>query len=209
MDRIEHPHNERSRRTRAAVLDATWRLLEEEGASSVTMASVAARAGVSRRAIYLHFASRGDLLLALHEHVDRVLDLEASVRPVREAPDGVALLRELAAHLARYHPRILRIDRALEAARRSDADVARLWDQGLQVWHDGCREIARRLSDEDRLAPPFTVETAADLLVALMRHDLLESLIVDRGWSPERYRDTLAEIMIRMLVRDAGQETSA
>jgi AcrR family transcriptional regulator len=201
MDRIDPPQNERSRRTRAAVLDATWKLLEEEGAAGVTMASVASRAGISRRAVYLHFASRGELLLALHEHVDDVLDLESSLRPLREAPDGVTLLKELAAHVARFHPKILRIDRALEGARHSDPDVAKLWEQGLRTWRAGCRRIVQRLADEKRLAKPFTVETAADLLLGLMRHDLLETLVVDRGWPPERYRDTLAEIMIRMLVR--------
>src|SRR6266508_6390719 len=69
LDSVEEPRNARSRRTRAALLDATRALLEEHGTEWLTMAAVAERAGVSRRAVYLHFASRAELLTELFGHV--------------------------------------------------------------------------------------------------------------------------------------------
>lgn len=200
MDRIEEPQNLRSRRTRAAVLDAAWHLLEERGADHTTMSAVAERAGVSRRALYLHFSSRAELLLALHAHVDDQLDLAASVRPILEAADAVAALEAFIAHLASYHPRIARVDLALLQAGHTDPDVAELVAQGERRWYEGCLRIAQGLADEGRLAQPWTADEAADLLWSLMFPEGLERLTVVRGWSPDRYRELWTALLLRTLV---------
>jgi AcrR family transcriptional regulator len=200
VDRIDEPQNRRSRRTRAAILDAAWQLLEEHGVKRMTMAAVAERAGVSRRALYLHVASRAELLLALHDHVDEQLDLAASLQPIIDAPDAAAALEAFATHVASYHARTMSIDLAVLRARSEDADVEVLVEQGIERWHAGCRELAQRLDDEHRLATPWTVTTAADLLWTFMFPDTLERLTVDRGWPTERYGDLLAVLLRRTLV---------
>ncbi|HCT78525.1 MAG TPA: TetR family transcriptional regulator, partial [Micromonosporaceae bacterium] len=58
----EEPRNARSRRTREALLMATRELIEQDGFAGTTLAAIAERAGVSHRALYLHFSSRGELL---------------------------------------------------------------------------------------------------------------------------------------------------
>src|ERR687897_152858 len=50
--------------------------------------------------------------------------LAESLRGVWEAPDAVSALDEWAAHLARYHPRLLAVDRALQAVWHHDPDAA-------------------------------------------------------------------------------------
>lgn len=200
MDRIDEPQNRRSRRTRAAVLDAAWWLLEEHGPEQTTMGAVAERAGVSRRALYLHFASRAELLLALHAHVDEQLDLVTSLQPVVDAPDAVSALEELAAHLAHYHPKILTIDLALLRIQDEDPDVAALLAQGMELWHQACRSITQRLADEGRLAEPWTVDTAADLIWSFMFPETLQRLTAGRGWSTERYGELLTLALQRTLV---------
>jgi AcrR family transcriptional regulator len=199
-DRIDHPRNERSRRTRRAILDATWALLESVGPEGTTMAAVAERAGITRRALYLHVTSRAELFLAVHAHVDERLDLGASIRPVAEASDAVGALEEFAAHLARYHPKILSLDIALLAEARNDLDVAELVERGALMWRDECRNIAARLADEGRLAEPWSVDTAADLLWTFMFPETLQRLNTQRGWSPDTYRDLLAVVFRRTLV---------
>ncbi len=199
--KIDTPQNVRSRRTRAAILDAAWKLIEEEGAEELSMAEVARRAGVTRRAIYLHFASRGELLLALFDHINETLDLAASNRPIFEAPDALAALDAAAAHVARFHARILPLARAIDQARRSDPDAEAFWQRAMQDWYAGCRMLASGLAAEGRLAEPWTVGTAADLLWALMSVELLEDLTVDRGWSQELYAERLALLARRTLTR--------
>jgi AcrR family transcriptional regulator len=195
QESIGEPRNARSRRTRTALLAAARAQLEEHGAESLTMAAAAERAGVSRRAVYLHFASRTELLTALFGYVSEQEGLTASLEPVWRAPDAATALEEWAGHLARFHPRILAVARAVERVRRTDPDAARHWELVMTDQLACCRRLATRLAGERRLAKPWTVQTATDMLWALMSFDLLEELLVDRGWSTRRYRTHLAALL--------------
>jgi AcrR family transcriptional regulator len=205
LDAIEEPRNARSRRTRAALLDATRALLEEHGTESLTMAAVAERAGVSRRAVYLHFATRAELLTELFAYVSEQEGLAASLGPVWAAPDAAAALDAWARHLARFHPRILAVARAIERVRRVDPDAAAHWRLVMADQQACCQRLAAWMARERRLAPPWTVPTAADMLWALMSFDLLEELLVDRGWSVRRYRTHLAALFRSTFLCDPGR----
>lgn len=185
------PQNARSRRTRSALLQAAREIIEGEGLPALTMAAVAERAGISRRAIYLHFESRTQLVTALFDHVNEQEDLTSSLRGVAGSPDAETMIAEWAAHLGRFHPRIARVARAVQQARETDEDAARHWRLVQDDWHRLCRRVARRARDEGRLAPPWTLETMADMLQALMSLDVLETLVRERGWSPEEYSEHL------------------
>ena len=56
--------------------------------ASLTMAEVAAQAGVSRQAVYLHFTDRTALLVALMRHVDE--GRAAKVAAIAKAPSARA-----------------------------------------------------------------------------------------------------------------------
>src|SRR6266540_2988399 len=148
LDSVEEPRNARSRRTRAA-------LLEGHGAESLTMAAVAERAGVSRRAVYLHFASRAELLAELFGHVSEQEGLAASLQPVWDAPDATTALDQWARHLARFHPRILAVARAIQRVRRVDPDAAAHWELVMADQQACCHRLAAWLAREHRLAPPW------------------------------------------------------
>jgi AcrR family transcriptional regulator len=203
-DAIEDPRNARSRRTRGALLAAARSLLEERGTESLTMAAVAERAGVSRRAVYLHFSSRTELLAELFGYVSEQEGLDASLAPVWQAPDAAAALDEWARHLARFHPRILAVARAVQRARRVDPAAARHWELVMADQQDCCRRLATWLAREQRLASPWTVPTATDMLWALMSFDLLDALLTDRGWSPRRYRTHMAALLSSTFVAPAA-----
>ena len=151
---VHRPTNARGRRTRAALLNAARALLEEHGFSMLTMADVAERASVTRRAVYLHFRSRSDLVGALFEYVAETEGLVDSLQRVRSAPDAVTALDEWARHEASYHVRILGVARALEHVGREDPDAAS-WRESIAAHQQfDCRLLAQRLADEQRLAHP-------------------------------------------------------
>ena len=199
MDRIEAPRNQRSRETRATILDAAWRLLEE-GGGSPTMSAVADAAGVSRRGLYLHFPSRGQLFVELLDHIDERLDLAASLRPVMEAPDAPAALDAWARHVATYHARIVEVVRAVDRARYEDGDADELWHRAMAGWYGACTSIATALADEGRLAEPWSATTAADLLWALMSVEVVDDLRTERGWTGEELTERLRLLLRRTLV---------
>ena len=198
---IGAPENARSRRTRAALLDATRTLLEEGGSEALTMTAVAERAGVTRRAVYLHFPSRTELLVALFDHVNEVEGLSTSLGAVWTAPDAPAALEEWARHVERFHPRVLAVATAVKHARRVDPDAEAHWRVVVRDQQSACRRLARWLHREGRLAPPWSPSSAADMLWALTSFDLLEELTVDRGWSTRRYGRHLAAVLRATFVR--------
>jgi len=192
---IETPANVRSRRTRSALLSAARALLEEGGAEALTMAAVAERAAVTRRTVYMHFGSRAELVGGLFEHVAEAEGLDDSLRRVWEAPDAASALDEWARHLARYHTRVLAIDRAIQLSRRADEDAGRHRRRAMSAKLQSCRRLARRLDEDGQLAEQWTAETAADMLFALSSSDVVEGLTVDRGWSQQKFAAQLGAVL--------------
>lgn len=192
MAEIDTPANARSRRTRAALLESARQILEKEGADALTMASVTKHAGFTRRAAYLHFGSRSALIGALFGYIADAEGLQESLERVWSAPDGVAALDAWAAHLADYHPRLLTVDRAIMLARDRDADAAAHRERVFTAQMRNCRRLAEWLDHDHRLATGWSVETATDMLFALISSDLIEALIHDRQWPQERLAEHLA-----------------
>lgn len=186
--------NIRGRRTRLALLTAARELVEAVGFGALTMAAVAERAGVTRRAVYLHFKSRAELIAELFRYINEVEDLEASTRPVLEAPDAVTALDEWAKHMARYHPRVIGVSRANLHALGTDPEAAALWDLVTADWMTWCRRLARGLHGEGRLAAGWTVDSAADMLWVLMSTDVIEGLVSHRGWSERKLARALSRL---------------
>ena len=201
MTPIEDPSNARSRRTRAALLSATRSLLEERGFDALTLVAVADRAGVSRRAVYLHFASRSELVSALFDYVAQTEGLAESTAPVWDAPDAAAALDEWARHLARYHPRLIAVTRAVERVQRDDPGAAAHRQRVVRAQLANCRRLAEWLEREGRLAPPWTVETATDMLWALISTDMIEGLLT-RRWSRRLLGERLGLVLRSTFVRD-------
>lgn len=193
MPRINDPPNARGRRTRNALLAATRALLEEEGFESLTMSAVAERAGVTRRSVYLHFPSRAELVGALFDYVAETEGLHASVAEVWRAPDSVAALEAWAAHLARYHTRVLPVDRAMSQVPDPDAVAHRARVSSAKLAN--CRRLAERLHNEGRLASPWTVDTAADMISALSTSDVIETLTSNSGWSNRQLASRLGALL--------------
>ncbi|GAA5179578.1 hypothetical protein GCM10023322_10000 [Rugosimonospora acidiphila] len=188
-------HNARSRRTRQALLAAARTLVERDGVAAVTMASVAEHAGVTRRAVYLHFATRTELVTALYESVIESAELAASLTSVWQAPDAATAVDEWAQHVARCHTELIPVGRAFQRVRGTDPDAGDYWDVVMRQWRKSCRRLAEWLAAEARLAPAWTVETATDMLWALMSFDVLEALVVDRRWSRKKLARRLSVLL--------------
>lgn len=197
---IERPRNARSERTRAALLLSARELVEEEGAEALTLTAVAERAGVSPRALYLHFRSRSDLFVALYRHLVESEQLAKSLERVWAAPDSVSAVQEWARHLGRTHPRILGVSIAMDAARRSDPAAAEYWHQVVSGWRGGCRRLAEWLAADGKLAEPWTPASAADMMWALMSWDVLERLTVEARWSRAKYVEHMKQLLRRTFV---------
>jgi AcrR family transcriptional regulator len=95
MVAIRSPKQDRSKKTRLRLLEATIETLVERGFSGASTPAIAERAGVSRGALQNLFPAKIDLLCAAIEHLmDRRLN-EVSSRLLRGGPPTVGEMVEL------------------------------------------------------------------------------------------------------------------
>lgn len=182
--------------TRIRILEAALKRVSRRNGADVTMAEIAQAAGVSRQAVYLHFADRTELLVSLAQYVDERRGLSAKLRAITEAPNGVAAALALLALQATDNPELWPIARAFEAVRRSDPAAERGWQDRLSNRLQGCRAIVARLEREGSLRRGLDPDAAADLLWTLTSLRMWEDLVVERGWSADRYRSYVGALIV-------------
>src|SRR4028118_1156450 len=90
--------------TRTRIVEATWRLMEERNGQGVRMRDVAEAAGVSRQAVYLHFGSRAELMVATARYGDEVRGLDERLRRYRATTAGVERLEAFVEFWGDYIP---------------------------------------------------------------------------------------------------------
>jgi AcrR family transcriptional regulator len=183
------------------ILDASLALITRRGDARVTMAQIAAAARVSRQAVYLHFKDRADLMVALARHLDETLGLPAEIQRIVAAPSGVAMIDAQVSLQARRNPALWAVARAVDAVRRTDAAAERAWQDRLGHRLDGCRRIVARLESEDNLRPGLDPPVAADLLWTMTSLRMWEDLVLERKWSPQKYRREVARLLLDALTR--------
>ncbi|WP_206953964.1 TetR family transcriptional regulator [Trinickia acidisoli] len=103
---------EEALQTRHRILDAAEQVFYDKGVSRTSLADIAAQAGVTRGAIYWHFANKGDLFTAMFDRVLLPLD-ELSARPADAADDDplarLALVLKWCLQAASTDPRRRRV----------------------------------------------------------------------------------------------------
>ncbi len=181
------------------MLEAALRLIRKRGDARVTMAQVARAARLSRQAVYLHFADRAALMVALAQHLDDSLGLPADIQRIESAPTGVEMVEAMVAMQARRNPALWAVARALDAVRRTDAAAAHAWQDRLRSRLDGCRAIVSRLQAEGSLRAGLTPSIAADLLWTLTSLRMWEDLVLERAWSPVQYQRYVTHVAIGAL----------
>jgi AcrR family transcriptional regulator len=190
-----------SEKTRTRILDAALALIKKRGDANVTMADIAQAAGISRQAVYLHFADRAALMLDLVRYADEKRGLAKEVQKIGDAPNSAAALREMAALQARTNPGIWAAARAVDAVRRTDPAAERSWQDRLQDRLAGARQVIAWLQKEGNLRPGLDPATAADLLWSITSLRTWEDLVLERGWTAAQYEERITDLLLRSLSR--------
>ncbi|MBN35196.1 MAG: TetR family transcriptional regulator [Rhodospirillaceae bacterium] len=190
--------------TREKILQATLDLLQHEPGVAVRMADIARRAGVSRQALYLHFATRTDLLIATTFHLDALNNSEARLKFSRQATTGLEQLDAFITAWAGHLPEISAVARALLALRAIDDAAAAAWDQRMQDMREGCAAAVEAMHRDGDLTPELSPERAADILWTLLSFQTWDQLTQTCGWTQTAYLKTMKEMARRVLMRRDG-----
>lgn len=186
--------------TRRRILEATLALLEERGGKGVRMADIAARAGVTRQAVYLHFATRAQLLIAATRHLDEIKGADARLAPSRAAATGRERLDAFVAAWGGYLPEIHAVASALMDAAEEDEAAAEAWRERMQDMREGCAAAIEALARDGELAPEFSPAEATDLLWTMLSVRDWERLTGECGWPQRRYVENLTAAARRLFV---------
>lgn len=188
--------------TRREILAAAWSLVED-GDTEVRLVDVAARAGVSRRAVYLHFGDRAGLLAALVEFMDEAIGVQEMARDVWRPAPAADFLAAVVAFYARLNPRVDPVARMLES-RPQDAAARAAWRDRMETRRNVHRQIIHRIRADDALAPGWDVDAAADMLHALMLPAVWRELVDEVGWSVDQCRAHLTNLVRSALLAPRG-----
>ncbi len=189
--------------TRTRILDATVRMLEKHAGRGVRMGDIAKAAGISRQAVYLHFASRAELLVAATRYLDDVLDVDARLAPSRAAKSGVERLALYIECWGHYIPEIYGVAKALLLAQDTDEAAAAAWRDRMLAMRDGCRAAIDALHSDGTLASEWTPKIATDALWTMLLVPNWENLTVECGWSTQQYVRWMKTVADRSFVKDS------
>ena len=174
----------RTRRTRAAVIDAARRLFVEHGYAATTIEAISELSDTPQPTVYRLFSSKLGILTAVLDVAiagdDKAVAMadRPQVRSLVDNPDPRDTLTGFAALVGG-----LMVRTAIAQQR-----------------HDGQRRITRSLAQAGALRPGLTERDAADIVHALASPEVYRLLVTGRGWSGARYERWLGSILIDQLL---------
>jgi AcrR family transcriptional regulator len=196
---------EQARSTRRRVLDAARDSFTQRGYVATTIEAIATRAEVSPETVYAVFGNKRSLLSELID-VSMAGDdapvpiLErAWVQGLRDEPDPRRRLRILARNGRLILERVAPIYEVLRGAASADPEIAALWELNKAQRFAGQSELARILA-RDTLGAGVTARVVADTLFAIGSPETYRLLVVDRGWSADRFERWYADTLARLLL---------
>lgn len=206
------PQQARTRRTRAAVVEAARALFLERGYAATTVEAISDRSDTPQATVYRLFSSKVGILKAVldisiggDDETVAVAD-RAPVRAFLSDPDPRTQLAGFAALLHDLMARAAPVHRILADAARSDEAAAALLAEITRQRQEGQRRVARSLARSRFLRPGLKERDAADLIHTLASPEVYSLLVVDRGWSGTRYERWLAAILADQLLVPVSED---
>ncbi|MGI5131556.1 TetR family transcriptional regulator [Pseudonocardia sp. CA-107938] len=204
MTQVKRAYDSSGRRAqgrarRLAVLRAAQELFERDGFRATTIAGVAARAGVSDKFVYNGFGTKAALAKAVFDVVIAGDDEDVPVarRPealtIQAEPDVRRKIALYADGLAQRIERSAKVQMLIRDGRHVDDTLEPVWRALTGEALTGATMLGQHLLDTGRLRPDLDLDQVRDLLWNYMAVDHYERLVLDRGWSRERYAQWLAD----------------
>lgn len=197
---------EQARENRGRILEVARRLFLEQGYAETAMPEIAAAASVSTQTVYKVFANKATLLKAVFDvsvagDDEPIPMLERDlIGEIRAEPDAARKLTRYAAHLAEGAHRYVPVHLLVRAAAGADRAAADVWEQTRQESLTGMTYFAADLVATGQLHPGLSADEVRDILCTYHGPDLYELLVLERGWSAERYGQFVAASMIGALI---------
>ncbi|MDO2936554.1 helix-turn-helix domain-containing protein [Paeniglutamicibacter sulfureus] len=205
-------YDSRSRRaaaekTREAILEAARERLLAQGYPATTVALIAADAQVSVETIYKSFGGKPGLVRAIYDRglrgsgPEAAFDRSDALR--QHAADAQSLMLTWGRLTAEVAATLTPILLLVRSAAASDANMAELQEQSSAERLERMQHNARFLQERGYLREDVSFDEAVDVMWLHSSPELYELLVLQRGWSAERFARYVAESMAGALVHRA------
>jgi AcrR family transcriptional regulator len=164
------------------------------------MTDIAKAAGISRQAVYLHFGSRTELMIATTNYVDEVKGLNERLKHFQTATTGVELLEACVDVWGNYIPEIYGLAKALIGPRETDEATAAAWNGCMSGLREVCQEIIEALARDGILAPDWSRREAIEMFWTIISVHNWEQLTIECGWTNDQYIDWMKTLLKRTFV---------
>ena len=172
-------------RTRAAILHAATELFGTRGYGLVTVADIAAAAGVSPKTVFASVGSKREIL-------DRIVDGGVADSGAQDVMRHVLSLRTprevlgaLAAGTRADKESRFIVHEAIRLALPAYEDGAALWERATLAYRAALHDAAAHLHTLDP-RPRYEVQEVADLLWLWFGPGSWRTLVIETGWTWER-----------------------
>jgi AcrR family transcriptional regulator len=184
--------------TRETVTAAARRLFAEQGYVATTIEAVSEAAEIPVPTIYSAFGNKPAILEEARRLWIAETDIENLHRLALATPEVDRRLRLAAQWTRRQFELGYDVISIYQEAARADPRVAAVWQQVMLRREGAVSELIESL--RGRLRPGLAVRQALDLYVTWTLPEVYRTLVLERGWSLNRYENWLAELLIRELL---------
>lgn len=199
--------DEQAFETRLRIIRAARELFVTKGYGRTTLVEIAQEADVAVETVYAAFGNKATLLRQTWyvdfrgDDEDVPLFERAEMQAILDEPDLATRIRRHAVFITATNRRIGPLTAALEGAAASETAAAEMLAEFSKRRLDVTTRYAKAAAATGRLA--VSQAECRDVLFATMDGTLWRRLVVERGWSDERYADWLGSLWIAQLVSSA------
>jgi len=186
--------------TRRRIVDATRQLLQSEGYDGMTIEAIAQRAEVSAQSVYAIFKSKAGILIALLDQSTFGPDYDEVVRQALSAGDPETRVRRAASFSRQVRCAQSKAFDLMRGAGVVVPERAEVDKQRERLRYEREESMITFLRDAGKLRPGLNHKTARDIFWMLTGGDVYRMLVRERGWSPQKYQDWLADTLVHSLL---------
>jgi len=193
---------EQAAMTRSRILEAARRLLTRGTYSSVTMEEIAKEAGVSYQTVYAVFGTKlrlAEEIIRVGFHFEGVDELTAQVQQGSDPELWLGGAARISRHIQETCADLLRFMRE-----SGDPRLLALLRENQEQRFTQESFLAAALERTGRLRAGMSSAEVLAVIWAMTSSDLYSMLVLERGWTPDRYEEWLGTALIDLLLVSRG-----
>jgi AcrR family transcriptional regulator len=193
--------------TRRRILEAARALFAKDGIDRVTIERIATRAKVAEPTVYAVFKSKVGILREIMTNAIFSARYHEATARLDETSDPIVLLRLTATVARTIYENEAREIGLLRGASMFSPELRKLEREFESARFDLQRKRVELLNERSLLPGGMDVESARRIMWMYTSRDMYRMMVVEGGWSPDRFEAWLADTLVSALSIGATTKT--